>query len=59
MTPVFYLAAFVAFLCGMGLLACIMLTRTSRAAAERLFEVTDQDILIERRRFSINEWKRS
>lgn len=50
MHPVFYIGTFVTFLCAMGLLASIMLTRTTRAASDRLFEVTDQDNLVRGRK---------
>ena len=42
MTPFFYVSALITFLCGMGLLGSVMLTRTSRATAERLFTVTNR-----------------
>lgn len=57
MNPVFFLSAFVMFLCGMGLLASILLTRTSRAASDRLFEVTDQHFLMRQRRSALEAWK--
>jgi tight adherence protein C len=39
MHPVFYISALLTFLCGMGLLASVLLTRTSRATTDRLFTV--------------------
>lgn len=49
----FYISALLTFLCGMGLLASIMLTRTSRATTERLFTVAGrQGIETERRPLS-------
>jgi tight adherence protein C len=39
MTPLFYVSALITFLCGMGLLGSVMLTRTSRATSERLFTI--------------------
>lgn len=57
MHPVFYLATFVTFLCAMGLLASILLTRTSRAASDRLFEVTDQENLLRGRKSARGQWK--
>ncbi len=58
MSPVFYLAIFVTFLCGMGLLGSILLTRSTRAASDRLFEVTAKEMLVRGRKASGGEWKR-
>jgi tight adherence protein C len=57
MHSVFYLSAFMAFLCGMGLLGSVMLTRTRRATSDRLVEAIDDVSLTERRRSSINQLK--
>ncbi len=40
---VFYLSALLTFLCGMGLLGAVMLTRTSRATWGRLITVVNKD----------------
>lgn len=40
MTPLFFLMILITCFCGMGLLASVMLSKTSRATASRLFEVT-------------------
>jgi tight adherence protein C len=40
MTPLFYLCIAITIFSGMGLLGSIMLTRTSRAVSERMFQVT-------------------
>lgn len=43
----FILSALCTFLCGMGLLASVMLTRTSRATSHRLLALTNPDALYE------------
>jgi tight adherence protein C len=39
----FYLSALLTFLCGMGLLGAVMLTRTSRATWDRLITIVNRD----------------
>lgn len=53
MAPVFYIMALVTFLCGMGLLGCVLLTRTSRATVDRILELTSGQVL-ERKRVKID-----
>lgn len=58
MHPVFYISALFTFLCGMGLIASIMLTRTSRATTERLFTVATRSALVPVNRSVSDELRR-
>jgi tight adherence protein C len=42
MTTLFYVSVLMTFLCGMGLLGSVILTRTSRATSDRLFTVANR-----------------
>lgn len=58
MTPLFFLMILVTCFCGMGLLASIMLSKTSRATASRLFEVTGRGASGQPRATSQEQMKR-
>lgn len=48
MNVLFYVSALLTFLCGMGLLAAVMLTRTTRATSERLISIVNRNAEISR-----------
>lgn len=58
MNPLFYASALFTFLCGMGFVASIVLTKTRRATAGRLLEVTHPESVVQAREPSSRELKK-